>query len=281
MVPFLIVLLFAWAFALSSSPATELKVKVSIPTTSDFRALASQPSELPNPAATPRPNETDPRWMPRHLAKLKAIREQPVDVIFIGDSITQNLELDGPQPWKQFKPVWDKYYGTLNALNLGFDGDTTANVLWRLEHGEIDDLQPKVIVLEIGTNDTGRMHWSAQQTVAGIDAIVQLLHERMPVAKIVVLGILPCALFSAAINSQVNDSLSNNYQKSEFVVYEDFTDVFMRDGKLDRQLYVEGLTSATSKALHPSPEGQERMAKTLQPVLLKLMSDNFDPVHPN
>jgi len=243
--------------------------------------IAPQPTEITNPAEIPTPGVMSPSWMKRHLAKLKAIHEQPVDLLFIGDSITEDWELCGPEPSKNLKPVWDKYYGTLNAINLGFGGDTTANVLWRLEHGEIDDLHPKAIVLLIGANNTGRMHWSADQTAAGIDAIVQFIHKKIPEAKIVVLGILPCALFNRQTNLKVNDSLLNKYRNSEFVIYQDLTDVFMQNGKLDPNLFIEGRTSPPTKLLHPSAQGQERMAKALEPLLLKLMSDQSDTVRAN
>ena len=81
-------------------------------------------------------------WMPRHEEKLARIRElaaahQPVDVVFIGDSITHNWEKDG-------QAVWASHYARYNALDLGFGGDHTENVLWRLQHGEIDGIRPKV-----------------------------------------------------------------------------------------------------------------------------------------
>jgi lysophospholipase L1-like esterase len=243
--------------------------------------IAPQPTEISNPAEIPTPGVINPLWMTRHLAKVKEIHERPVDLLFIGDSITEDWELSGPEPWKNLKPIWDRDYGTLNAINLGFGGDTTANVLWRLEHGEIDDLHPKAVVLLIGANNTGRMHWSAEQTASGIDAIVQLIHKKMPEAKIVVLGILPCALFNQKTNLKVNDSLLNKYRDSEFVIYQDLTDVFMKNGKLDPNLFIEGRTSPPTKLLHPSAEGQERMAKALDPLLLKIMSDQLDPLRTN
>jgi lysophospholipase L1-like esterase len=239
----------------------------------------SQPAETPNPATTPTTNVISyKKWIGRHLAKLNEVHQHPVDLLFIGDSITEDWELDGPEPSKQYKPIWDKYYGALNAFNLGFGGDTTANVLWRLEHGEIDDVQPKVIVLEIGTNNTGRMHWSAQQTLDGINAIVKLIHEKMPSTKIVLLGILPCAFPSAVTNTAINESLSHQYEQSDFVIFQDLSELFMQDGKLDRNLYLEGVTSKYMKAIHPSTEGQERIAKALNPLLTKLLSDQAQPL---
>ncbi|HEV8692009.1 MAG TPA: putative glycoside hydrolase, partial [Ideonella sp.] len=92
-------------------------------------------------------------WMPRHEAKLAEKRQllaagTPPEVVFIGDSITEHWESAG-------REVWQRHYAKYHALNLGFGGDRTENLLWRLQHGEIDGLAPKVTVLMIGTNNTG------------------------------------------------------------------------------------------------------------------------------
>ena len=70
------------------------------------------------------------------------------ELVFLGDSITHGWERNG-------KSTWDKYYGARKAINLGFGGDRTEHVLWRLEHGEFDGYKPRVAVIMIGTNNTG------------------------------------------------------------------------------------------------------------------------------
>jgi len=89
-------------------------------------------------------------WTKRHEDKLAEAKQvgKSAQVVFIGDSITHNWEKDG-------LPVWNRVYKPLNALDLGFGGDRTENVLWRLLHGEVDGLAPKVAVLMFGTNNTG------------------------------------------------------------------------------------------------------------------------------
>jgi lysophospholipase L1-like esterase len=269
----LLAILLLFIFTNSKLQAEELK---SLPSASEITtdtagSESSQSLQSANPAIVPIPNETDSFWMPRHLAKLTEIKEQPVDLLLIGDSITQYLEVDGPEPWREFKPVWNKYYVPFNAMNLGFNGDTTANVLWRINHGEIDGIKPKVVMLEIGTNNTGKMHCSAEQTVEGIDTVVSVLHKKLPESKIVILKILPCAFPSMETNLKVNEALAQNYANSGFAFVQDLTDVFMQDGQLDRGLYIEGHNSPFSKALHPSSEGQEKIAKALRPLLQRLI----------
>ena len=75
-------------------------------------------------------------WLPRHQEKL-AIKEkmEKVDLVFLGDSITHAWDHIG-------KKFWQKYYGKRNALNIGFSGDRTEHVLWRLNNGAVDGIDP-------------------------------------------------------------------------------------------------------------------------------------------
>uniref|UniRef100_A0A8D0AS40 Platelet-activating factor acetylhydrolase IB subunit alpha2 n=1 Tax=Sander lucioperca TaxID=283035 RepID=A0A8D0AS40_SANLU len=84
--------------------------------------------------------------------------------------------------------VWRELFSPLHALNFGIAGDTTCNVLWRLQNGELENICPKVVVLWVGTNN---YEHTAEQVAGGILAIAQLLTSRLPKAKIVVLGLLP------------------------------------------------------------------------------------------
>ena len=125
-----------------------------------------------DPAATPLSRDNLPWWHARHEEKLARVRASRVDLVFLGDSITQDWEEHGPPEWRDFAPAWQRFYGDRNAVNLGFKGDTTASLLWRMQHGEVDGIQPKVAVVMIGANNNGRVHWSAEQTLDGIAAII-------------------------------------------------------------------------------------------------------------
>ena len=126
-----------------------------------------------------------PWWEHRHEEKLAELHRGPVELVFLGDSITQEWE----KP--EFQPIWQRYYGDRYAINLGFIGDTTASVLWRIDHGEVSGISPKVVVLLIGANNMGRPHWSADDTVDGIQAVLAQLRERLPHTKILLLSVLP------------------------------------------------------------------------------------------
>ena len=117
-------------------------------------------------------------WRDRHEEKLAEIHRGPVQLVWLGDSITQDWEKPA------FQPIWQRFYGDRHAINLGFIGDTTSSVLWRIEHGELSGISPKVIVLLIGANNMGRPHWDASETVQGIEAIIAQIHERLPQTKV-------------------------------------------------------------------------------------------------
>ena len=113
-------------------------------------------------------------WLPRHEEKMALKASMPrIDLVFLGDSITQAWETEGAD-------VWEEYYAPRHAVNLGFNGDRTENVLWRLKNGEVDGINPKVLVLLIGTNNTGHRQDCAQDTAKGIEEILKVLAEKLP-----------------------------------------------------------------------------------------------------
>ncbi|XP_070699289.1 platelet-activating factor acetylhydrolase IB subunit alpha2 isoform X1 [Pempheris klunzingeri] len=135
-----------------------------------------------NPAAVAQPVEDtqgDARWMTQHTRFVQECKDAEPDVLFVGDSMVQLMQ--------QFE-VWRELFSPLHALNFGIGGDTTCNVLWRLQNGELENIRPKVVVLWVGTNN---YEHTAEQVAGGILAIAELLTSRLPKAKIVVLGLLP------------------------------------------------------------------------------------------
>lgn len=121
-------------------------------------------------------------WKERHAKFLARAKEGNCDVLFLGDSITEG--------WGN-NAVWQKSYAPRKAVNLGIGGDTTQNVLWRIQNGEIDGLAPKAVVLMIGTNNFG-LHGDVPGDVAkGVAAVVQTLRKKLPAAKILLLGVFP------------------------------------------------------------------------------------------
>jgi len=226
-------------------------------------------------AATPIARMDLPWWRTRHEAKLKEILRIDPDLIFLGDSITQDWERVGPPEWQDFAPVWQSFYGNRRPLNLGFKGDTTASLLWRIRNGEVAGMNPKAAVILIGANNLGKVHWSAEETVAGIDIIIADLHQRLPTTKILLLGILPSerSEWVTETTRQINRTLADRYKSDQLVSFLDLTALFMRNGKLNRDLFLDPKLVPPDPPLHPSAEGQALMAKAMEPILATMLGD--------
>ena len=92
-------------------------------------------------------------WIDQHN-DINAINKRGrVDIVFLGDSITQSWGGRGRNVAATAGDVWAKYFSVRNAVNFGISGDTTENVLWRIEHGNFDGIDPSLIVVNIGTNN--------------------------------------------------------------------------------------------------------------------------------
>ncbi len=110
-----------------------------------------------------------------------AVAQQKLKVLFLGDSITER--------WKQAPHIWERYFGKYQPANFGIGGDRTHNVIWRIEHGELDGIKPKVVVLMLGTNNTD-VH-SAEQIAAADEKIIGMIRNKIPGAKVLLLAIFP------------------------------------------------------------------------------------------
>ena len=226
-----------------------------------------------NRAVTPVPRPDKSWWMPRHQGVLDREAKGNVDLLMIGDSITHFFD-------KRGKAVWDKYYAPRNAVNLGFSGDRTEHVIWRLQHGELDGISPKLAVIMIGTNNSNGDEYTAEEIADGIKAIVCLVHTKLPETKILVLAIFPRGdaaqrhnkkLHAATYNAQwaKNDKASELASKvadGKTIFYLDINKAFLNDkGELTRDIMPD--------LLHPNAKGYEIWAKAMEPTVAKLMGD--------
>jgi lysophospholipase L1-like esterase len=129
-------------------------------------------------------------WKKRHELTSAAVKGAKPQILFIGDSITHFF---GGEKFDSYalrgQQTWGEFYAPRNAGNLGFGWDKTENVLWRLQHGAVDGIAPKLVVVMIGTNNSGTCE--AADIAAGITAIVAELNARLPQSKILLLGIFP------------------------------------------------------------------------------------------
>jgi len=225
-------------------------------------------------AATPISRMETAPWRARHLGKLDEARSRRIDLVWLGDSITQDWEAE---EWRVFAPVWQRFYGDRNALNLGFGGDTTAHLLWRMENGELDGLHPKVAIILIGANNMGRVRWNAPQTVAGIDAAISVAQRRMPGTKILLLSVLPSirSKYVTRTTEAINRDLATHYSNGGVpgVTWFDATNLFMKNGEVDRTQFFDDQLTPPSAPLHPTAQAQARLAEAIEPTLAGLMGD--------
>jgi lysophospholipase L1-like esterase len=216
-----------------------------------------------------------PWWRARFAAKAAELRRGNFDLVFYGDSITQDYEQSAPEPWRDFAPVWQKFYGGRRALNLGFRGDTTAHLLWRIENGEATGIQPKAAVILIGANNFGRLHWPAAPTEAGIERIVAELRQRLPGTHILLIGVLP-SIRSAWVDENtvaLNHALAQRYRGGAEATFIDLAPLFISDGKVDPAKFLDPHFRPPDPPLHPSAPTQANMAASLEPILSAWLGD--------
>ena len=234
----------------------------------------AQPRSAVNLAAVPIGRMDLPWWRKRFEASLREVRHSQPELVWLGDSITQNWERSGPQPWADYQPIWQREYGRYRPLNLGFIGDTTSSVLWRLGHGQVQGISPQVLILLIGANNLGRPHWGAHLTVPGIEAVVDKVHQLLPHTQVLLLGVLPSkrSAWISAETLEINAALAQRYAQSTRVRFVDVGQVLLNaSGQPDPQLYLEGHAAHQTVLLHPDAQGMERIAQAIAPIVDALM----------
>ena len=202
-------------------------------------------------------------WTPRHEKKLEEVKAlgKSSQVVFIGDSITEGWEKSGAT-------VWERNYKSLNGLALGFGGDRTENVLWRLLNGEVDGLAPKVAVLMFGTNNTGHRQEDPKTTAIGIKRNIDELQKRLPDTKILLLAIFPRGETPddplRRLNAKVNGIIAG-YADQQKIFFLDINQAFLQaDGTLSKDIMPD--------LLHPNEKGYDIWAKAMAPALDKLLA---------
>ena len=193
-------------------------------------------------------------------AQVAAMKGKPVDIIFIGDSITQNF-VNVPTPrWPMAgKAIWDQHYANRNVLNFGVGADRTENVLWRLENMDIKDFRPKVAVILIGTNNTRD---PAEAIAAGVMAVVKKTQDCFPGVKIILVSILPNA--RATQEMAAANEIIRTFGDNRSIFYFDLASKMTAEG--------DGWKGIGRDHLHLTPEGYELWATEMDPLLSKLLS---------
>jgi lysophospholipase L1-like esterase len=204
-------------------------------------------------------------WLKRHEGFVQEARKGGIDILFMGDSITDFWRSRGSN-------VWNKYYAPRHAANFGINGDRTQHVLWRMDHGELDGIHPKVVVLMIGTNNTGKERNSdtirntVPETIAGVQAVVSDIRVRLPKSKILLLAIFPRGdggLEQQAQIDRINPVLAR-LDDGKMIKFLDIGKKFLEaDGTLP--------TSVMPDLLHPNEHGYEIWADAMNPTLDEML----------
>lgn len=254
-----------------------------------------------NTAVVPNLN---PGFARRHDEFVEIAKRGDIDVLFMGDSITDFWRSEGfrgrrgrrgrgggrggrggqaeqseqaepgavaeneNRPYGG-KPVFDKYFGSMKVANFGIAGDTTQGVLWRLQNGEGQGFQPKAVMLMIGTNNTRRN--TAAEIAAGVTAVVDELHKDFPAAKVLLLGIFPRGGPDDRNRPKIAEinTIIAKLGDRDYVTYLDIGDKFLaEDGTIPRDIM--------SDALHPTTKGYEIWAEAVKEPLGRLVAGEED-----
>jgi lysophospholipase L1-like esterase len=198
-------------------------------------------------------------WNQECEVRVAAMKGHPCDVIFIGDSITQNFVETPNAAWPLAgRQIWDKYYGNRNVLNFGVGADKTQHVLWRMDHMDIKDFKPRVAVILIGINNADD---TAQDIASGIVAVVQKTRAVFPGARIILMSILRSYRFPDKI-AEVN-RLSESLADNEKIFYFDLASRMTPIG--------DSWKGVGFDHLHLAPEGYELWASSMDPLLTRLL----------
>ena len=224
----------------------------------------------PRAGAVADPTVAAPRdagWLRRHAGYLEEARKGPYDVIFLGDSITDGWHGGG-------RPIFNQCYAPLHTLNLGISGDQTQHVLWRLDHGEVDGLKPKVVVLMNGTNNRAN---TPANIARGVSAVVADLRRRLPDSKILLLAIFPRSADPhdplRAKMAEANAAIAK-LDDGKHVKFLDIGKAFLNDqGTITKEVMRDGL--------HPSTYGYVLWAKAMNPTLAEMLGEKIaEPTMP-
>ena len=219
---------------------------------------AVQAADQPAPKLGPdgKPNAA---FIKAHESFVQIAKKGEAKVVFLGDSITQG--------WKGQQALFEKEFGSYKAANFGIGGDRTQHVLWRVENGEFEGIKPKVVVLMIGTNNSGVKTDSPQSIAAGIGKIIKAIHQRTPETKILLLGIFPRGASNEnnpgrAKNNKVNEIIAKLHDGKKIHYLDIGKNFLAEDGTLSKEIMPD--------LLHINAKGYQIWADAIRDKLAEL-----------
>jgi len=238
------------AFSLGAAPAPQTAT-----------APATRPAA--RPVSTTVPSDGNKRshaqWYADCEKRVADMKGKPCDIIFIGDSITENFIKEPTAGWDMVgKSVWDKHYGTRNALDFGVGADRTEHVLWRFDNMDLKGFDPKVAVVLIGTNNNIN---TPEDIAAGVKAVLAKTQATFTHAKIILISILP----NARATQKMDDAnkLIKPLADEKSIFYFDLASKMPKEGASWKGLGRDNL--------HLTTAGYEMWATEMEPLLTKLL----------
>ena len=218
-------------------------------------------------------SRTDQNSLTAHAQLLEKAKKGGIDVYFEGDSITRRW---GATDYPQLLANWNQNFFGWNAADFGWGADTIQNILWRLDHGELDGVDPKVIVLLAGTNNVGNratpggeseIEAKAADITRGLQAVIARMQAKAPRATIILTAIFPRNDNMAAmpVIDRVNANLAQIAGGNKIRYLNVNGKLADKDGRL-----IEGMMNAADK-LHPTVQGYQVWADGLKPILTELL----------
>lgn len=196
-------------------------------------------------------------WERMHAEDALVARHDAVEVLFVGDSITAGWD----------SSLWQQHFAPLKAANFGIGGDHTGNMLWRLQHGAIGNLKPKLVVVLAGVNNFGHLEETPEQIALGVASVVAQLQLAWPESRILLNGVFPFEESAKSPRRQqvkkLNELLAALGDDKK-VFFKDYGGLFLApDGSISAELMGD--------FLHPTTKGYEVWASAMLPDIRKLL----------
>lgn len=252
--------LFSVGIAQTSTPAVTPTTVVTPPS-----AATPAPAVTPAPAPVPDASAAIPKtgnaaFFQKHEKFLARGKEGPIGTLFLGDSITEG--------WNKAPHIWEHYFAKYQPANFGIGGDQTQHVIWRIENGELDGISPKVVVLMLGTNNSGQH--TGEQIATADKKIIELIRAKLPRTKVLLLAIFPRG--PRAREEWEKRMAAITTANAELAKLDDGTNVRFLDVNA-RFLGNDGTIPSIimPDQLHPNAAGYQLWAEAMLPLLDEMM----------
>lgn len=201
------------------------------------------------------------RFLDRHQ-KVEQLKGKTVDLVLLGDSIMHFWEWKHPKSWR-------KLTEGRTVLNLGYGGDRTENVIWRIQHGELDGYTARNIVLMIGTNNNSSETTNPANVAKGVETIIALVKAKQPGARLILHPIFPRGNSPKPskhhASARPRNDKTNALLKEFAVQHPEITWIDFNDKLVDATGWVP--KALMRDAIHPSDAGYDVWMDAILPVV--------------